>query len=184
MSRFIVPQPKSITVDERGMSVRIVCRWFNLAGFALIAFVVAGIVVRFNIMKIPGSTLDGIDALIIAASAIFSYIGIALLINRTTFDVSVEELRVRHSPLLWPGNRVLDPAMIVQIYCIEKEHTTKGHDTNTRTTSYTYRVNAILVNNREIALIKGLTDPAQTRYLEYRLEKEMAIINMKVIGEF
>jgi hypothetical protein len=98
-------------------------------------------------------------------------------LNRTIMTVNRSLFTIKHAPIPWPGNRLLNPLEITQLYCKEQMHRNKG------SVSYTYEVHAVLKNNERAKLISGLDSSEQALYIEQEIERFLNIEDQPVRGE-
>jgi hypothetical protein len=99
-------------------------------------------------------------------------------LNRTRITLSAGELLVRHGPLPWFGNRLLQNDQIRQLYC--EEQFQRSCSANSRQ----FQLSAMLADNTRITLIKGLASPGEARFLESALEQRLKISPQRVPGEY
>jgi hypothetical protein len=98
-------------------------------------------------------------------------------LNRTTIEVSRNQLTIRHGPLPGPGNRDVLGRQFTQLYGEEIVKTNKGSK------SYTYDLIALDREGRKIKLLSDLTERDQVLYLEQTLERRLGIEDEPVDGE-
>ncbi|MBI5548477.1 MAG: hypothetical protein HY901_31735 [Deltaproteobacteria bacterium] len=183
-SRAEVAIPKRFKVEQQGSTLSIEWRWFTLAAIFLIffccfwdGFLVLWYGLSFSSGEAPAMMLL-FPLIHVAIGAGLSWYTLALLINRTRLEVGSGMLRVRHSPLPWPGNRELSATSIEQLYCVEVVHRGKNG------TSYTYDLMAVLrTGTKPLKLIGRLEKPEQALFLEQRIESFLGIEDRPVSGE-
>jgi phage FluMu protein Com len=105
------------------------------------------------------------------------YSSIAGLLNSTTLHVADGVLSIAHAPLPWRGARELPVDDIKQLYCVEKEHSSKNG------TRHSYQVKLQRKSGDELVLLKGLDDRAQALFVELKVEQALGIDDVPVAGE-
>jgi hypothetical protein len=106
-----------------------------------------------------------------------TYGTLAGFLNHTRISAGPARLAIEHGPLPWLGDKVLDPARVEQLYCLERRREHKG------TVSYTYDLHARLRDGRGQKLVGGLTSAEQAAFLEQQLEALLGIADQPVAGE-
>jgi len=112
----------------------------------------------------------------VAVGVLLTYSTLCGFINRTVIEVTDEELTIRHGPLPWPGNQTLTVPDIRQIYC--DETISRGRNS----TSTSYNVNALLVEERTIKLLSSLPEKQMALFVEQQLEEWLKIKPQHVKG--
>ncbi len=191
-SRPDVPMPKNIQMTEQGGELTITRRWITLKGLFASAFffAFAGVAAGMTWMLIrdfsqlePHQILGVVPFTIVGIA--FTYFGLAALLNTTEFRADVMGLRIRHSPIPWPGNARIRRDELDQLFCKEKACTSGGgYRSGPVRTSYLYELHAILANGRSRKLLKNLEDPKQALFIEQKLERFLGIADREVSGEF
>jgi len=181
-----VTLPKGVTLDETGSELVITRSWFHWSVLFLTVFCVFwdGFLVMWYGIALHGGARGAAAAPMLLFPLIHVAVGVGLTyfvvcsyVNRTVVTVNGSTLSVRHAPLPWPGNQVLDARRIDQLYCMQKvSHTKNG----TRTT---YELYALDPEQRKTRLLKGLQDPDQVRFLEQEIERYLGIEDRPVSGE-
>ena len=177
--------PKHFQVEERADEVVIIHRWQWGAGVVMlgVGVFVGGFFGTSNssLFEITESffSIDTLFTIAQPTAALgFIYLGLAYLLNKTTIRIRADHLSIRHAPLLWPGNKQLNPAHLSQLYS-EKYASHRQNDT----TQYRYQVCAKTIDGREIKLLRGLEESEQARFIEQQLKKHLAIKDRPVQGE-
>lgn len=169
-----VPIPERFEVLLEPGTLRVRWRWFRpvehmfLFFFCLLWDVMLGIFVVAWFREQPSWTIL-LASGHIAAGIGMTYSLIAGLFNRTTVSASAGRLRIAHGPIRWRGNRVLSRAQIRQLYVASKNKK--------------YDLCAVLDDDRQIKLVKGLHELAQARYLEHAFELHLGIEDHPVADE-
>lgn len=179
--RLKVSMPKGIEVQPTVNRLEIVRKWFSLKILFFTAFTVfwdGFMIVWFSIaisqqqwMMAAFGTIHGIVGLGLLYYVLAGYL------NRTIMTVNRSLFTIKHTPIPWPGNRLLNPLEITQLYCKEQMHRNKS------SVSYTYEVHAVLKNNERAKLIFGLDSSEQALYIEQEIERFLNIEDQPVRGE-
>ncbi|MGC4122270.1 MAG: hypothetical protein QM765_48345 [Myxococcales bacterium] len=180
--RASVPMPERFSVDEGPGGLSIEWRWFTFKTIFLIFFCLFwdGFLVVWYQSAFTDREWVAIlfPVLHVAVGVSMTWTAIAQLFNRTRIVASRGSLRIQHSPLPWPGNRVLKLSDIDQLFCDETVH--KGDDS----TTYTYNLRAMLHGtSKRLKLIGSLDRPDQALFLEQQLERFLGIEDRPVHGE-
>ncbi len=113
----------------------------------------------------------------VGVGVFLTYTTLAGFLNRTRVSVNPAELRIRHYPLPWPGNRVVQRQELEQLFCREKVSHGK-HGAN-----YTYNLEAVMAGGRREELVRGLDKPEDALFLEQKIEGYLGIADKRVPGE-
>jgi hypothetical protein len=191
-----VPLPGNISMAEGPTSLTLVRRWkfTALTGFMLVFAGFWNLIVSIFVVATlfgDGATWKGTDQKVspwfmgvfltpfILIGIGTAYTALALLLNRTRVSIEGMRLTVKHGPIRWFGNHVLDAAEISQLYCTQYV----SHKSNNREV-HRMCVNALMSDGARIELVKGLEDAGQAFYLEQEIERHLAIESRPVEGEF
>lgn len=180
--RAQVPLPASFEVDERpGEGITVRWRWIDRTAVVMGLVMVIADAVLMVWLPDAWRTKHGLEALIpliaVGVCAFFSYGTVALLLNRTELRASREGLRIRHGPLPWRGNAVIDRQDISQLYCVE-------HVAASRDNRYVYySLNALDRDGRKRTLLKEMDGLDRVLWLEQAIERHLEIENVPVAGE-
>jgi hypothetical protein len=98
-------------------------------------------------------------------------------LNRTHIVVSRGKLTVRHEPVPWPGNKVLEVSNFKQLYA--KKTVTRSSKGGK---SVSYGVNALTVGGQDLQLVGGLQNGEQAHFIEQQIEKYLGIQDVYVDG--
>jgi hypothetical protein len=181
--RAKAPLPPRFKVEEEdGAPTRITWRWFSLAHLFFVFFCIAWDSFLFMWYGIAFATDAPLFAIVfpffhVAMGVGITYYTLTRLVNRTTIEVSRNQLTIRHGPLPWPGNLDVPGRQFTQLYGEEIATTNKG------ITRYTYDLMALDREGRKIKLLTGLTEKDQVFYLEQTLERRLGIEDAPVDGE-
>lgn len=184
-----VPKPDGITVEDYGHGIKMSRRWFSPVLFFLLFFCIAwdSFLIFWYSMAFGmfgrGPGAFGLLFIIfpiahVAVGVGLTYFVIAGFLNRTTIEVAQDELRVRHGPVPWKGNRDVPVDDIDQIYCQEEAQRTSNGGSNSR-----YKVNLVLKDGRKLELLGWLTDRDHALFIEQALEEHLRIEHRRVAGE-
>ena len=177
-----VPLPPKFRMEDWGRDLVITWRWFS-PKFLALAFFCAfwdGFLVFWYVMAFrQGAPLvmKLFPILHLAVGVGLTYFTLAGFLNRTAVKVSRDALGISHSPLPWPGNRVLPSTEIEQLYCGERMHRHR------HSCSYSYQLNAVGRDGSKIKLISGLEEPEAALFLEQAIEARLGIQDRPVRGE-
>ncbi|WP_432797879.1 hypothetical protein [Poriferisphaera sp. WC338] len=173
-------QPSCIKIDQSSHNFRMSKRWFNSGYVFLLIFSLffGGIPLLILIQNILEATQDGsaknievkgilflIPFFLIGACTFYS--GITGIINRTTFTLSPEQLRVQHGPLPWWGNINLDPAQIKQFH-VKKSSVTVNDQPR-------YNVLAEMLDGKEHMIAPRVEEKGYAYFIEQTLEQQTGI---------
>jgi hypothetical protein len=177
-----VDMPSDYTLATEGADLAIIRRWFNWKFIGLLFFCVVWdgfLVTWYSIALTQKGPLIMVlfPVLHVAVGAGLSYFTLAGLLNRTKVTLNPAELRLRHYPLPWPGNRTLQRSEIDQLFCEEKM------SGNRNGVSYTYSVNVVMPGGKRLKLVGGMDKPEDALFLEQKIEGYLGITDRPVAGE-
>jgi hypothetical protein len=115
----------------------------------------------------------------VGAGAYLTWQALCGLINRTRIEVHLRELRIKHGPLPWPGNRRLPVSSLKQLFSEERVSRSGNRNSTTRR----YHLNAVLRDGRKVTLLDNLDEADQALYLEQEIERRLGIVDAPVAGE-
>ncbi len=175
--------PKGLTIQEYAGTLQLTRSWFNWGLILLAIFCVCWIGFLVFWFSMAGQSNSPVLMFVfpighVAVGLGLAYVCIAGFVNKTIIRANVQELTIEHGPLWWPGNRVLDPAHIDQLYVKRIRHQSKNG------VHYSYHLYARMVDGKHRKLISRLSNPGQARYIEQQLETYLAIVDTDVEGEF
>ena len=180
--RARVPMPKGVEVIDLGGDLTILRRWFSPKFLFLIVFCLIWngfLVVWYSIAlaadEAPWMMLV-FPVLHVAAGVGLSYYTLCGFVNRTVIRVGQGRLRIRHTPLPWPGNREVDTSRLEQLFCTEEVRRSKNG------TSITYKLRANTRAGESLELL-NVDEREQALFLEQRLEAALGIRDRPVKGE-
>ena len=100
-----------------------------------------------------------------------------MFLNRTTVEVERGSFKIASGPIPWWGGKTLDASRLRQLYVKKVPHRTK-HGYVDR-----YEVHAVMVDDTHQAILEGLDNQQQARFLEQEIERCLAIEDTPVAGE-
>jgi hypothetical protein len=172
--------PERFEIANDGSVFRIQWRWPRIAAL-LIAVFAAGwdafLVSWYSTALTLGERSSGMALFALphtVVGLVLPYVALAFLFNSTRVEVGEGQLRVRHRPIPFPGNKTLAANDVRQLFSVERIG---------RKGSVTYDVMARLASERETKLVSGLTDERQARFIEQRIESRLGLADRPVIGE-
>lgn len=180
-----VEMPKCFSVDKSGRELIITKRWFTLAVFPFlfvcILFDLGGFPVVIKEVTANVPLIFKLIRLIcyVGVAVCFHYIVLVGLLNKTFIKVIYPNISVEHSPIPWPGNKVIRTSEIDQLFCEE----IVSRSRRTGNISYTYTVGIILKGGKRDELVAGLEPPEQARFIEQEIERFLGIKDRSVAGE-
>ena len=113
----------------------------------------------------------------VAVGVGLTYYTLCGFVNRTTVDVSRQEIRVRVGPLPWFGSRRVAPMQIAQVY---REEIVRQGKNGAHTS---YQLSAALKDGKKLKLLSGLDTADLAPFLEQEIERHLGIRDQAVVGE-
>lgn len=187
-----LPTPSAVRIEKDGESARLVQRWFSAKYLAMLIFVVpwdAFLCFWYSMAFGANSSIDGAQGGLpwiffifpighLAIGVGMTYSVLAGFFNRTTIELTREELSVWFDPLPWLGEKTIKTADIQQFYCKEKvSHGKRG------STRYQYELHVVTKDNRQVKLLGSIDSPDIALFFEQQLETWMKISDHPVVGE-
>ena len=176
------PIPEHISMEQTTGGLLFSYRWFSPAYIFIALFAVAWD--GFLVFWYSVATSQNAPLMMLLFPIIHVLVGIGItyyalagFYNKTLVLVGEGKLTIRHVPLPWPGNRVLQAEDLTQLYSQERVIQTRNG------TQVKYQLNAIARDNKKIALMSNLTAPDQVRFLERQIEENLGITDVPVEGE-
>jgi len=181
-SKRAVEMPDDYTMSMEGSGLVLVRRWFSWKYLFMLFFCVFwdGFLVFWYTaaFKTNGPLMVKLFPLLhVAVGVGLTYATLAGFLNRTKISLNSAELRIRHYPLPWPGNRLLQRQELDQLFCEEKLSSSRN------SVSYTYSLSAVLTGGKRVKLISGLDNPEDALFLEQKIEGYLGITDRPVAGE-
>jgi hypothetical protein len=180
----LTPIPADMQVEESKNTLIIKYVWNKNAGyisflFSLIwlGFIYFGFINQILSEDVPPFVLLFMMPFVVVGFYLFYY-GLANIFNTTTITIDFDNINIKHAPLFWVGNRDVYKHDLKQIYVKQHTHKNRNH------VSYSYSVNAIDRENKEVKLVSGLQTPEQGKWIEQKMENFLKIQNKPVNGEY
>jgi len=180
------PRPDSVSVKNDGSSLRLVYYWFTWRAVytLVIAFIwnfvfwtgfAPGILRGSNGFEIfPFAYIS--YAFMIAGVGI-AYYALASVFNWTVITTDRVELKIRHMPFPWLGNRTMLCSDLQQLYCEEIIG-------SMRSGGRYFQLNAISPDNRKITLLSRVSEAGAAIFIEKEVETYLGIRDERVAGEY
>ncbi len=178
------PLPASMSIEENPDSLVITYKWNKLIGYLMLVFcAIWSLGLYFGVFSdLPLAEWASWPLVFIlpflAVSVFLLYSGVAYVLNTTTITLDFEELAITHAPIPWVNNRALFRGDIAQVYV--KRHVSKSKNG----TSYSYTVNAFLLDQTDIKLVTVLTTVEEAKFAEQKIEQFLKIKNQKMPDEY
>lgn len=183
INSYAMPFPGNLLMTERNQEITIEKKWFTLShlGTLLFALVWNGFTFFFYSMMMSGN----VSIIILLFPVLHVMVGLWLLyyslcgfLNKTVIRASQYEISVRHIPLPWSGDKVIERACIQQLYILEQTKKHRG------SVIHSYDVQVIVHDGRTVSLIKGLDTPEEALFIEKKIEHFLRIEDRPVEGAF
>ena len=176
------PIPKYITMEQLPSGLLFSYRWFSPAYVGLVFFAVVWdsfLTFWYSIAMNQDAPMMMLlfPVIHILVGIGLTYMALTVVFSKTFVLVGDGKWSIRHDPLPWPGNRVLQATDLTQLYSQERLVRTRNG------TQVKYQLNAITRDNKKTALVSDLTAPDQLRFLEHKLEEYHGIQDVPVEGE-
>lgn len=177
-----VQMPRGYSLGTDGADLVITRRWFSAKYIFLLFFCIfwdGFLFFWYSTAVSGGAPLVAIlfPLLHVGVGVFLTYTTIAGFLNRTRVSVNPAELRIKHYPLPWPGNRTVPRQELEQLFCSEKLSNSKNG------VHYTYGLYAVLAGGRREKLVTGLDSPEDALFLEQKIEGYLGITDRPVVGE-
>jgi hypothetical protein len=174
--------PKNYTMENEGVDLVITRRWLSWKYVAMLVFCVFwdGFLVFWYTMAFREGgplVMKLFPMLHVAVGVFLTYTTIAGFLNRTKITLNTWELRIKHYPLPWPGNKVVQRQELDQLFCEEKMNSNRNGVT------YTYSLQAVTAGGGRMKLVSGMDKPEDALFLEQKIEGFLGITDRPVAGE-
>jgi len=181
-SKRAVEMPKGYVMENGAEGLVITHKWFSSKYVFMLFFCIFwdGFLVNWYAIAFrhTGSLAMKVFPLLHVGVGVFlTYTTIAGFLNRTRITMNMGELRIKHFPLPWPGNRTIARLEIDQLFCEEKMSSSRN------STSYSYNLSAVMTGGRRVKLVSGLENPEDALFLEQQVENFLGITDRPVAGE-
>ncbi len=174
--------PRQIVMIDHGHYLEIIRTWRGMMAWFFVLF---SAVWWYGIAKaVPGilsnPDIQGATRYIflihIGTGILISYFTLALLFNRTHIYANQSKMEIKHIPLPWFGNKILEAPDIEQLF--SKKVVTR----NKNGTQTSYKVMARMNNGKVIKLLTNLTDRNQALFIEKQFESYLGIKDEAIDG--
>lgn len=157
------------TPAPRGLTL--VRRWCLMETWAIAALgvICAAVIAASLLSESPEPVAPAVLIGRIATGVVALYVGLAMLVNRTTLAVSGDTISVRHAPLPWWGNARRALGDVVGIACVEE--ICRGVDGPSRH----HHLDAVLRDGRRVRIVASLPERDQAAHLAERLEERLGL---------
>jgi hypothetical protein len=170
-----VAMPKNFKLSNERGNLVIERRWFGISTIPLCFFVIFwdSFLVFWYFMALndaKGAGLENLPVLIfplihVAVGILLTYMAITGFVNKTRIQIGLGKLSIKHGPLPWPGDKIIDANQIEQLYCQK------------------FAVHAKMKSGLTSVLIGSLSEYEQARYLEQKIEEVLRLKDVVVPGE-
>jgi hypothetical protein len=183
INSYAMSLPGNFSLSEGSQEIVIEKKWFSIAhlGTLLFALLWNGFTFFFYSLMMAGN----VSVIILLFPVLHIMVGLWLLyyslcgfVNKTIIRANQHELSVRHVPLPWNGDKLIERACIQQLYILEQTKKHRG------SIIYSYDVQVVIHNHRNISLIKGLDTPEEALFIEKKIEQFLRIEDRPVEGAY
>jgi hypothetical protein len=164
--------PERFEIHDNGPAFRLEWRWPRLMALPLGLFSIAwdAFLVSWYAGVLSRDTVDMTMVLFpiahVAVGLVLPYVAMSFWLNSTLIEIEAGDLRIRHRPLPFPGQRTLRVVDLEQFFCVDRTGK-KG--------SITHEVMARLTSGREMKLVGGLSTARDARFIEEQLEARLGL---------
>ncbi len=174
--------PPGVTVSDWDGKLKIVRRWFSLKVIGLLFFCTIwdGFLVFWYSLAFKEDAplmMKLFPLLHVMVGVLLTYSVAAGFVNKTLVEVYLDEMKIRHGPLPWPGNRIIPSQEIDQLFTRERIHRTKNG------TNYSYELSMMDKGGKQVKLLSNLENPEQALFFEQQIESYLRIKDRAVAGE-
>lgn len=174
-----------IKVDKNTNDLTITYKWFTLKAIFLIffcivwdSFLVFWYSMAFGMDDAGGWIMKIFPLAHVAVGVGLSYYTLCLLFNKTIISIDHSQIQVKHSPLPWKGNKVVEAENISQLYV--KEKISRGKNG----TTVSYQINALTPSDKHIKLIGNIFEEEHiAKNIEKQIEEFLGIEDIPIQGE-
>ena len=181
-SKRFVAMPENYTLSVEGRDLVLVRRWFAWRHIFILFFCIAWdsfLVTWYTAAFRPHAPLIlklfPLPHLVIGV--IITYSTLAGLLNSTKVTLNTGGLSIKHYPLPWLGDKVLQRRELSQLFCEEKR------DYNRHGPQYSYTLSAVMPGGKKLKLISGMDEPEDALFVEQKIEGFLGIADRPVAGE-
>jgi len=182
--RRLTPRPNQVKIQKKNGALQLSWRWFSLKYIPLAFFCVAWdafLCFWYSVaLGMPNTPWIMIVFPIahLAVGVGLTYSTLAGFLNTTTIKIDRQFFVVQHDPLPWTGEIKTPISQLEQFYCKERRSSSKNG------VHFTYQLNAVLKDGRDLSLVSNLESPDIALFLEQQIEGWLNIPDTDVIGEY
>lgn len=179
-SKAEISMPKGISVDEGYEGLEITRKWFGPIAIFLTFFCIfwdGSILFALRMIISSGEPMTALFLSIHAIAGIgLTYWCISLYVNKTIITVNSYLIRVKHTPLPFPGSKDFQLDRLEQVYT--KERVVRGKNGY----SYYYDLYIIDANDKHTKVLPNLQNKEQALFIEQEIERYLDIEDRYVQG--
>ncbi|WNC72080.1 hypothetical protein RGQ13_18465 [Thalassotalea psychrophila] len=166
--------PEQISIKNNYDSIEITRQWPRFQPFTMALGAVY--LIYHCVTKYTGTENVDIPNLLylLVFIILMTYFSLAGLLNKTYIMVTKKNVEIRHRPIPWVGNKIIDASEIKQLYA--KERRIKNNRLK-------YEVHVITHSGEDTKLLRLLDSSKQALYIEQEVEKYLSIKNVSVHEE-
>jgi hypothetical protein len=174
--------PRGLQVIEQEGQIRLVYRHHRFSGFLLCLAGLFWLAMLWPCYRVLSQDAFGPREMLaffpfLGAATGFLYVGAAKMLNRTELVFSPTSVRVRHEPLLWPGNLQL-PLQRVKGYRVKND--LKPRDIRHRVT---VGLLADMDDGKQVPLLRAIADMKAARRLHHEAQSHLEETRRRLAGE-
>ena len=181
MAKKLIPKPSSLEVTSEGPELVIKRKWYNWGYLLLLPFLIAWFYFMNKVFDNFDSSvpvfIQYMPYLFYLVGIGMAYFAIAGILNVTEIRATQGQVKIKHQPLPWPGNKVLNTYDLQQLFTRRRMKSTQNGS------RLTYEVVAILKDGESFSLVKDLSEESEGIYIEKKLEELLGITDLPVEGE-
>ncbi len=180
----LTPRPRQVQIEKKNDSVKLSWRWFSPKYIPLAFFCVAwdAFLCFWYSMALGMPNAPWIMIVFpvahLAVGVGLTYSTLAGFLNTTSLKIDRQYFIVQHDPMPWTGEIKTPVDQLEQFYCKEKRASSKNG------VHFTYQLNAVLKDGRDISLVSDLDAPDIALFLEQQIESWLNIPDTDVAGEY
>jgi hypothetical protein len=183
INSYAISTPGNFSLTEGSQELVIEKKWFTLAhvGTLLFALLWNSFTFFFYSLMMAGN----VSIIILLFPILHVMVGIWLMyyticgfFNKTVIRANQHEISVRHEPLPWSGDTLIERVCIRQLYILEQTKKHRG------SLIYSYDVQVMIHDGRTICLVKGLDTPEEALFIEKKIEQFLRIEDCPVEGAY
>jgi hypothetical protein len=183
INSYAISLPGNFSLTEGSREIVIEKKWFTLAHLGTLVFALLwnSFTFFFYSLMMAGN----VSIIILLFPVLHLMVGIWLMyyaicgfFNKTVIRANQYEISVRHVPLPWNGDKLVERACIQQLYILEQTKKHRG------SLIYSYDVQVMILDGRTVCLVKGLDTPEEALFIEKKIEQFLRIEDFPVEGEY